>query len=98
MSRDYVLPKLAMAMNEGTIAEWLVEDGTRVERGDQLLTLETGKTAYEVEAPEAGFFKILVAAGETLDCGSVLGRFFDSADELASAGIQTDGQNQQQQR
>jgi len=96
MSRDYVLPKLAMAMNEGTIAEWLVEDGTRVERGDQLLTLETEKTAYEVEAPEAGFFKILVAAGETLDCGSVLGRFFDSADELASAGIQTDGQNQQQ--
>jgi pyruvate/2-oxoglutarate dehydrogenase complex dihydrolipoamide acyltransferase (E2) component len=85
-----------MAMNEGTIAEWLVEDGTRVERGDQLLTLETEKTAYEVEAPEAGFFKILVAAGETLDCGSVLGRFFDSADELASAGIQTDGQNQQQ--
>ena len=93
MSRDYVLPKLAMAMNEGTIAEWLVDDGARVERGDELLTLETEKTAYEVEAPEAGFFKILVPAGETLDCGSVLGRFFDSADELAADGPQISDQS-----
>jgi pyruvate/2-oxoglutarate dehydrogenase complex dihydrolipoamide acyltransferase (E2) component len=83
-----------MAMNEGTIAEWLVDDGARVERGDELLTLETEKTAYEVEAPEAGFFKILVPAGETLDCGSVLGRFFDSADELAADGPQISDQSQ----
>ena len=27
MAKDYTMPKLAMAMNEGTVNEWLVEEG-----------------------------------------------------------------------
>ncbi len=33
MTIDYLMPKLAMAMNEGTIVQWLVEEGQRVEKG-----------------------------------------------------------------
>ena len=33
MISDYVMPKLAMAMNEGTINEWLVADGAPVAKG-----------------------------------------------------------------
>ena len=29
MATDYVMPKLAMGMNEGTIIEWLVTEGQR---------------------------------------------------------------------
>lgn len=92
MSIDYVMPKLAMAMNEGTVAEWLVSDGDHVQRGDQLLTVETEKTAYEVEAPDSGYFRILVEAGETRDCGTVLGVFYDSIEELTGASADSQGQ------
>jgi pyruvate/2-oxoglutarate dehydrogenase complex dihydrolipoamide acyltransferase (E2) component len=33
---EYVMPKLAMAMNEGTVADWLVQDGDYVEQGAPL--------------------------------------------------------------
>jgi len=92
MSIDYVMPKLAMAMNEGTVAEWLVSDGDHVQRGDQLLTVETEKTAYEVEAPDSGYFRILVEAGETRDCGTVLGVFYDSIEALNAASADSQGQ------
>ena len=89
MSTEYVMPKLAMAMNEGTVAEWLVSDGDQVQRGDQLLTVETEKTAYEVEAPDSGYFRILVEAGETRDCGTVLGVFYESLEDFNASSEAT---------
>ena len=70
MSFDYVMPKLAMAMNEGTITEWLVGNGDCVEKGDRLLVVETEKVAYDLEAPESGYVRILVEAGETVPVAS----------------------------
>ena len=32
MATNYVMPKLAMGMNEGTVVEWLVSEGQQVER------------------------------------------------------------------
>lgn len=92
MSTDYVMPKLAMAMNEGTVAEWLVSDGDFVQRGELLLTVETEKTAYEVEAPDSGFFRILVGAGETRDCGTVLGVFYESVEALTAPNADSQSQ------
>lgn len=82
MATDYLMPKLAMAMNEGTINEWQVADGARVEKGDVLLTVETEKVAYDLEAPESGFIRILVAAGETVPVESRIGIIANSAAEL----------------
>ena len=31
MPTEYVMPKLAMGMNEGTVVEWLVSEGQQVE-------------------------------------------------------------------
>ncbi|MEY2907816.1 MAG: hypothetical protein RLZZ602_339, partial [Pseudomonadota bacterium] len=63
---EYVMPKLAMAMNEGTVADWLVQDGDYVEQGTPLATIETEKVAYDVEAPVSGYFYSVVSAGETV--------------------------------
>ena len=83
MAIDYSMPKLAMAMNEGTINEWLVAEGDYVEKGQLLATIETEKVAYDVESPDAGYFHIVVAVGETVDCESLVGQFAASEDELA---------------
>jgi 2-oxoglutarate dehydrogenase E2 component (dihydrolipoamide succinyltransferase) len=58
------IPKLAVSMSEGALTEWLVPDGTAVEAGTPLYTIETDKTQTEIEAPVAGTLRILVPAGE----------------------------------
>ena len=83
MAIDYTMPKLAMAMNEGTINEWLVSEGDYVEKGQVLATVETEKVAYDVESPDAGYFHIVVPVGETVDCEVLLGQFAASEEELA---------------
>jgi pyruvate dehydrogenase E2 component (dihydrolipoyllysine-residue acetyltransferase) len=84
MATDYVMPKLAMGMNEGTIVEWLVSEGQQVARGAPLMQVETEKVVYDVEAPTAGWFHILVPAGETVRAESRIGQFADSEEEYAA--------------
>lgn len=84
MAIDYVMPKLAMAMNEGTINEWLVAEGDYIEKGAELATVETEKVAYDVESPEAGYIHIIVPVGETVECETLLAQFAESEEELAS--------------
>jgi len=85
-TQEYVMPKLAMAMNEGTINEWLVKDGQRVEKGEQIATVETEKVAYDLEAPQGGFFRITVPSGETVPVEMPIGLFADSEEELMALG------------
>ena len=83
MAIDYTMPKLAMAMNEGTINEWLVDEGDYVESGQLLATIETEKVSYDVESPDSGFFHIITPAGETVDCEVLVGQFAETEEELA---------------
>lgn len=67
------LPKLGWTMEEGTLQEWLVDDGATVTAGDPLYILETDKVENEVVAPESGVLRQSVAAGETYSVGTELG-------------------------
>lgn len=67
------MPKIAMAMNEGTITQWLKADGEPITKGDILFEVETEKTAYEVEATASGTLKIIVDAGQTVKVETVVG-------------------------
>lgn len=84
MAKDYVMPKLAMAMNEGTVNEWLIEEGAQVNKGDIIASIETEKTAYDLESPESGLFHIILPAGETVDCGTLIGKFAEDEAELTT--------------
>lgn len=73
MAMDIILPKLGFTMTEGTVAEWLVANGGRVEEGQPLYALEAEKTTQEIEAPASGTLTILLAAGEEAEVGTVIG-------------------------
>lgn len=73
MSADILLPKLGFAMNEGTLAEWLVSDGSEVSEGQPIYTLESEKSVSEVESPASGRIKIIVEIGATCKVGTLLG-------------------------
>lgn len=83
MATDFVMPKLGLTMEAGTVVEWLVADGAEVRRGQPVLRIETDKVSSDIEASETGWLRQLAAAGQTCRCGEVIGRF-----HAASAGAE----------
>ena len=73
MATQIILPKIGFSMTEGVLAEWLVEDGASIKEGDPLFAIESDKSTNEVEAPASGVVRILGAAGETYEVGTVIG-------------------------
>jgi pyruvate dehydrogenase E2 component (dihydrolipoamide acetyltransferase) len=58
MAKDVFIPKLGQTMEEGTITRWLVEDGAKVEQGQEVLEVETDKAVFAVEATGRGVLHI----------------------------------------
>lgn len=73
MTLQILLPQLGFAVDEATLAEWMVADGASVAKGDPLYSLESDKSVQEIEAPAAGVLKILKPAGAVYGVGTVLG-------------------------
>jgi pyruvate/2-oxoglutarate dehydrogenase complex dihydrolipoamide acyltransferase (E2) component len=67
------IPKLGWTMEEGTVTEWLVEDGATVAEGDPLYILESDKVENEIAAPASGVLRQAVAAGEVYPVGTEIG-------------------------
>lgn len=72
MAVEVLLPKIGFSMNEGTLAEWLVEDGGQAVEGQPLYALESEKSTQEVESPATGTLKIVAKIGETYEVGTLL--------------------------
>jgi pyruvate/2-oxoglutarate dehydrogenase complex dihydrolipoamide acyltransferase (E2) component len=72
MTTQVLLPKLGFSMNEGTLAEWLAEDGATVNEGQILYALESDKSIQEVEAPASGTLRIVAQVGEVYPVGTLL--------------------------
>jgi len=78
MSDDRILaitvPKWGMAMEEGTVTGWHVEEGATVAEGDEVLDVESTKIANVIEAKRAGVLRRRTAdVGVTLPVGGLLG-------------------------
>lgn len=71
---EIIMPNQDLTVNQGTLVTWLCNIGDEIKKGDPVLEVETDKATFEVEAPATGVLsKILVAEGETVDFGIVLG-------------------------
>jgi pyruvate dehydrogenase E2 component (dihydrolipoamide acetyltransferase) len=85
MAKEIKLPRLGETMEEGIIVNCLVEVGRHIKKGDYLFEIETDKATFQMESPEEGFVKaILAQPGQTLPVGQVL-LILDST-ELAEVG------------
>jgi pyruvate/2-oxoglutarate dehydrogenase complex dihydrolipoamide acyltransferase (E2) component len=73
MSTPLQIPRLEMAMTEGGLAQWLVEDGAQVNEGDPIYVLETEKAAQEIAAPASGTLVHKAAAGQIYPVGTDIG-------------------------
>ena len=84
MAHEVKMPKVAMAMNEGTVVEWEQAEGEAVNKGDPLLTVETEKVAYDLESPASGLLHILTPPGETVPTETLIAILAEDEAELAT--------------
>ncbi|MCR6096425.1 2-oxoglutarate dehydrogenase complex dihydrolipoyllysine-residue succinyltransferase [Salipaludibacillus agaradhaerens] len=91
------VPELAESVTEGTVAEWLKQPGDYVEKGEDIVELETDKVNVEISAEEAGILEeAVVEPGETVKVGDVIARMNTNAKEAeeSSKGQSTEKQLQ----
>jgi len=82
MSTEFIMPKLGLTMEEGTILEWLVEDGAEITAGMPVLRIETDKVESDVESPASGRFHRLGTQGEAYPCGALIGYLLADGEEV----------------
>jgi len=69
-----VVPKWGLEMEEGRLNGWLVEEGGRVAKGDELAEIETSKVTNRLESPYSGILrKKLAAIDRSYPCGTLIG-------------------------
>ncbi len=72
---EFRMPSLGAEMEAGTLVEWRVSPGARVERGDVVALVETEKGVVEVEIWESGVIdEIAVPPGTKVPVGTLLAR------------------------
>jgi pyruvate dehydrogenase E2 component (dihydrolipoamide acetyltransferase) len=72
---DITMPSLGADMTEGTLTEWLIEEGEQVTSGDVIAVLETQKGAIDMEVYSSGTIaEILIEPVIEVPVGTVLAR------------------------
>ncbi len=83
------IPELAESITEGTIAEWLVKKGDKIEKGDPVVELETDKVNVEVNSDFAGVITEIVSEeGEDVEVGDVIAKIDENGEAGADAAVE----------
>ncbi|MEB0206065.1 2-oxo acid dehydrogenase subunit E2 [Pseudomonas sp. CCC3.1] len=74
------VPKWGLSMEEGTLNNWLIEEGDSFKQHQELCDIETSKISNVLEAPFDGVLRRKVAQpGQTLPVGGLLGVVADAS-------------------
>ncbi len=74
------MPKWGLSMTEGTVVQWLVEEGAELQSGDEVIEVESEKINNAVETPASGVLRRQVAKeGEVIPVGGLLGVISDAS-------------------
>jgi pyruvate dehydrogenase E2 component (dihydrolipoamide acetyltransferase) len=76
---EIVMPRLSDTMEEGTILRWLKRDGEQVQRGEELVEIETDKAAMTYESDSEGTLQTVAREGDTLAVGAPIARVGEAA-------------------
>ena len=97
---EVIMPKMGDAMEEGTLLQWLKQDGETVKAGEVIGEIETDKSNVEIEAEEDGVLHIQTQPGTVVPVGKVIAVIGDvvsgngsSANGASSAKAATNGSN-----
>ena len=61
MVTQVVMPRLSLTMKTGTVVQWFKKEGETVQKGEPLVEVLSEKVTYDVEAPESGVLRKILA-------------------------------------
>ena len=76
---EVIMPKMGDAMEEGTLIQWLKQDGETVAAGDVIAEIETDKSNVEIEAEDAGVLHIQAQPGAVVAVGKAIAMIGEDA-------------------
>ena len=83
MAQDFFIPKLE-GTEEVTIVSWLVEDGSQINEGDEIVEIETDKAVVPVPANASGYLHIgPYKAGDVVPTLAVLATIGEESESFA---------------
>ncbi|MEE3079032.1 MAG: 2-oxoglutarate dehydrogenase complex dihydrolipoyllysine-residue succinyltransferase [Bdellovibrionota bacterium] len=85
-----VIPPIGESITEVTLGEWLVEDGSYVNEGDELVEVESDKATLPLPAEQSGVIKIIASEGDDLEIGAVVAELDTSASAPAEESNSSD--------
>jgi len=88
MATKVIMPKLGMAMSEGTVVKWLKEDGAEVQAGEPVVVVMSKKITYEVEAPASGILRPVAKPKDVRGVGQVIGWVTAAGEEIAEEEVE----------
>lgn len=71
---DVIVPAAGESVTSANVANWHIEDGAVVAKGDVLVTLETDKVSTELEAEVSGSIEIITPEGEEVEIGTLIAK------------------------
>ena len=84
---DLKMPKMGESITEGTIINWLINEGESFNEGDIILEIATDKVDNEVPAPASGtLIKTMFQAKDVVQVGTVIAVLEVSEEVNAKAG------------
>ena len=83
MTHAVTIPKLGLTMEEAVVIEWGRADRGIVKKGDVLITIETDKIMFDVEAEQDGYLQRVAEIGATLPVGGLAAWLHPNADFVA---------------
>ena len=86
MIHELSMPALSSTMETGKIVTWLKKPGDRVEKGENILVVESDKADMDVESFHSGILaSILIPAGASAPVGAPIALIAESEAEVAQA-------------
>lgn len=80
---EVIMPKMGDGMEEGTLVEWLKQDGDQVKSGEVIGNIQTDKATLEMEAPGTGTLTgMLLQAGQTVPVGTPIAAILKAGESL----------------
>lgn len=80
MAKKIVIRRMGQTMKEGTVAQWLVENGSAVKTGQPIYVLEYDKASVEVEAPCDGTIHLIAEEGAVLPVGETVAEVLEAGE------------------
>jgi len=72
MKIEIKVPSPGESITEVQLMTWLVKNGERVEKDQELAEIDSDKATFTVNASDDGLITLLVAEGETIAVGSII--------------------------